>query len=146
MKPRTQLKVRLDDELEAVVRRYCAAHNVTQTALVQAALKEYIAGTSPHVVLQKRLDRMSRQLDGQRRMLHLLAEAFGSYVQLWLGHTPEVHADNIESARRDALARYRRWAEHVAKRLTGGDTFFLQFAAAPPAADAAKECEAAHED
>ena len=125
---RSQLKVRLEGDLDAVVRRYCAAHNVTQTALVQAALRDYISQASPYEALMKRLDRVSRQLEGQRSMLHLIAEALGGYVLLWLGHTPEVHPENIAEARRGAQARYRRWADHVAQRLTGADSFFLQFA------------------
>lgn len=126
----------MDGELDAAVRRYCAAHNITQTALVQASLQQYMSGASPYESLMKRLDRVSRQLEGQRRMLHLLAEAIGAYVMLWLGHTPEVHPENREEARRDALARYRKWADHVAKRLTGADSFFLQFAVSDIADDA----------
>jgi hypothetical protein len=118
----------MDGELDAAVRRYCAAHNITQTALVQASLQQYMSGASPYESLMKRLDRVSRQLEAQRRMLHLLAEAIGAYVKLWLGHTPEVHPDNLEGARLDAHARYRKWADHVAQRLTGADSFFLQFA------------------
>jgi hypothetical protein len=126
---RSQLKVRLDVELDAAVRRYCASHNITQTALVQASLLQYMSSASPYESVMKRLDRVSRQLEGQRRMLHLIAEALGSYVKLWLGHTPEVHPENLDGARRDAHARYRKWADHVAQRLTGADSFFLQFAA-----------------
>jgi hypothetical protein len=138
---RSQLKVRLDDELDAAVRRYCGSHNITQTALVQAALKEYMGDASPHAALMQRLDRMSRQLENQRRMLHLVAEALGAYVRLWLGHTPEVHPENRETARRDSQARYRKWADHVAQRLTGADSFFLHFSSAAFADDA--ELEAA---
>lgn len=124
---RAQLKVRLDAETDEAVRRYCAAYNITQTALVQASLRQYISGASSHESLMKRLDRLSRQLEGQRRMLHLIAEALGSYVKLWLGHTPEVHPDQLEHARRDAHARWRKWADHVAQRLTGADSFFMHF-------------------
>jgi predicted transcriptional regulator len=133
---RAQLKVRLDGDLDAAVRRYCAAHNVTQTALVQAALRDYISQASPYEALMKRLDRVSRQLEGQRSMLHLIAEALGGYVMLWLGHTPEVHPENREAARLGAHARYRKWADHVAQRLSGADSFFLQFTP-PLAVDAA---------
>jgi hypothetical protein len=134
----------LDGDLDAAVRRYCAAHNVTQTALVQAALRDYISHASPYEALMKRLDRVSRQLDGQRSMLHLIAEALGGYVFLWLGHTPEVHPENREEARRGAQARYRKWADHVAQRLTGADSFFLQFARLP-AVDGVAACGAASE-
>lgn len=133
---RAQLKIRLDPELDAAVRRYCAAHNLTQTALTQAALKEYLGNTSPMASLMKRLDHMSLEIEHQRRALHLLAEAFGTYVRLWLGHTPEIHPQNIEEERRKANARYRRFAEHVAQRLTGGDSFFMQFAPSPVASSA----------
>lgn len=126
---RSQLKVRLDVETDEAVRRYCAAFNITQTALVQASLRQYMSGSSPHESMMKRLDRVSRQLESQRRMLHLIAEALGAFVKLWLGHTPEVHPENLKYARRDAHARWRTWADHVAKRLTGADSFFMHFAA-----------------
>lgn len=132
---RSQLKVRLDVETDEAVRRYCAAYNITQTALVQAALRQYMSGASPHESVMKRLDRLSRQLEGQRRMLHLIAEALGAYVKLWLGHTPEIHPENLEHARRDAHARWRKWADHVAQRLTGADSFFMHFAAFAPGND-----------
>jgi hypothetical protein len=125
---RTQLKTRLDVDLDEAVRRHCAAHNVTQTALVQAALQQYLTRSSPYEALMLRLDRICRQLEQQRRVQHLVAEALGAFVLLWLGHTPEVHPEALELARRTAHARYRKWADHVAQRLTGADSFFLQFA------------------
>jgi hypothetical protein len=138
---RAQLKVRLDAETDESVRRYCAAYNITQTALVQASLRQYMSGASPHEAVMKRLDRVSRQLEGQRRMMHLIAEALGAFVKLWLGHTPEVHPDNLELARRDAHARWRKWADHVAQRLTGADSFFMHFASFGVGSD--EELEAA---
>jgi len=123
---RRQIKVRVDPELGAHVKRYCAAHNLTETALIQAAVKEYLSNTSPYESLMRRLDRVSQQLEQSKHSALTLAEAFAAFVRLWLAHTPEVPSRDAAHVWREALPRYRRFVDHVAKRLQADDAFFLE--------------------
>jgi hypothetical protein len=131
---RRQIKVRVEPELSVEVKRYCAAHGITETALMQAALKEYLTNTSPYEVLVRRLDRISLQVEQARHAVQMLTEAFASFVRLWLAHTPEVPSHDAASVWREALPRYRRFVDHVAKRLHSDDGLYLSLARAAGAA------------
>lgn len=132
---RRQVKVRVDPELSLHIKRYCAAHNLTETALMQAALREYLTNTSPYESLMRRLDRLSHQIEQGRHAVLTLTEAFALFVRLWLAHTPEVPSREAASVWREAQPRYRRYVEHVAKRLGASDAFYLELAALVSAAE-----------
>lgn len=58
----------------------CAATNATETAVVEAALRLHLDGTSDRTLLFRRLDRLGRAVERSHRDLELLSEAFGGNV------------------------------------------------------------------
>jgi len=137
-----QVKVRVGPELRSHINRYCAAHNLTQQALMEAALKEYLTNTSPYESLMRRLDRHSQQLEQGRHAVLTLTEAFAAFVRLWLAHTPEVPGREAANVWRAAQPRYRRFIAHVAKRLHADDAFYLELNARTTAHDSIEESNA----
>ena len=111
---RARLVPRVSAELAQRLADVCASTNATETAVVEAALRQYLEGTGDRTLLFQRLDRMGRAVERCHRDLELLSEAFGVFVQVWFAHTPTLDEGEKMSARRDAESRYRRFLEHAA--------------------------------
>jgi hypothetical protein len=102
---------------------YCAATATTESAVAEAAIAQYLDQTSDHTVLMRRLDRLNRAATRTQRDLDVLAEAFGTFVQIWFAHTPMIPSDAKSGARREAATRYQQFVDHVATKLGRGRQF-----------------------
>ena len=120
---RVRLQPYVDGELGRRLDQFCAATDVTESAVVAAAIRQYLDGTSDATLVLRRLDRLGRALAGNQRDVELLSEAFAVFVRLWFAHTPNIPEESKGSARASAESRYRRFAEHVAEQFSGGRRF-----------------------
>jgi len=120
-------RVRLLPYVEGVLAerlaQFCAASDVTVSAAVVAALRQYLDGTSDAMLVLRRLDRLGRAMARNQRDVELLSEAFAVFVRVWFAHTPSIPEDGKKSARASAESRYRQFVEHVAEQFSGGRRF-----------------------
>jgi integrase len=117
---RTGFRPYVDAELAKQLDVYCAAARVTESAVAQEALREYLDRTSDTTLLLRRLDRLGRAQERTSCDIEILSEAFGIWVEIWFAHTPTVADDLKAIARRSAQGRYAQSLEYVSKRLSGG--------------------------
>ena len=110
-------------ELAERVVGVCASSGVTESAVVEGALRQYLDGTSDKALLLRRLDRLGRAVERDHRDLELLSEAFAVFVRLWFAHTPRVADDAKQGARLSAESRYKQFVEHVAVQFSEGRRF-----------------------
>jgi len=101
----------------------CASSGVTESAVVEAALRQYLDGTSDRTLLFRRLDRLGRAVERDHRDLELLTETFAVFMRLWFAHTPSIPEDGKHAARMTAESRYRQFVQHVAEHFSGGRRF-----------------------
>jgi hypothetical protein len=101
----------------------CASTGVTESAVVEAALRQYLDGTSDRTLLLRRLDRLGRAVERDHRDLELLTETFAVFMRLWFAHTPSIPEDGKHAARMTAESRYRQFVQHVAEQFSGGRRF-----------------------
>jgi predicted transcriptional regulator len=120
---RARLVPRVSAEVAQRLSDVCASTNATETAVVEAALRQHLDGTSDRTLLFRRLDRLGRALDRSHREIELLSEAFGVFVHVWFAHTPPLDEEEKKSARRDAESRHKQFLEHVTRRFSGGRRF-----------------------
>ena len=120
-------RVRLAPYVEATLaerlEQFCAAAGATESAVVAAAVRQYLDGTSDTALLLRRIDRLGRALARHQRDLELLSEAFGVFVRLWFAHTPNIPEEGKTSARAHAESRYRQFVQHVTEQFSGGRRF-----------------------
>jgi hypothetical protein len=120
-------RVRLQSYVEPAfadrVNRYCVAMGVSESAIVQSSLEQYLDGVGDATLLLRRLDRLGRAAARSQRDLQLLSHAFGVFTRLWLAHTPRVPEEAKPGARVDAESRYRQFVEHVSEEFSGGRRF-----------------------
>jgi|HubBroStandDraft_5_1064220.scaffolds.fasta_scaffold139766_2 hypothetical protein len=115
----THLSATLRDRLSS----YCAASRIPERAVFEAALEQYISGTSDLTLVLRRLDRLGRAVDRMHRDVELLSAAFSVFVRLWFAHTPSLRDELKPGARSDAESRYRQFMDYVAQEFTGGRRF-----------------------
>ncbi len=120
---RVRVYTRLTDTLRDRLTGYCEASGIAERAVFEAALQQYIDGTSDMTLVLRRLDRLGRAGERMHRDLELLSEAFAVFVRLWFAHTPSVPADAKPVARSTAESRYKQFVEHVVQQFSGGRRF-----------------------
>lgn len=117
---KSQMKFRVVPEFARRVKAYCAARQITENALCQAALEQYLAGVSMEEVVLRRLDRNTMELNRLHLAVELLGESLGAFVKLWLGHNPEIENRERASAQREVARRYRVFVEYVKRGVRDG--------------------------
>ena len=110
-------------EVAERLQKYCAASGATESAVVEAALRQHLDGTSDRTLLFRRLDRIGRGVGRMQRDLELQAEAFGVFVRVWFAHTPNVAGESRRAAQSGSEARYRQYAQYVAEQFSMGKRF-----------------------
>jgi hypothetical protein len=99
---------------------YCARRGVSQAAVVETAIRQYLDQSSDPALIMRRLDRSGRRLERIRREVELLSEFVSVWVRLWLAHTPQLPEAARTAAQSSAAKRYQQILEFVSKRLSGG--------------------------
>jgi hypothetical protein len=135
----------VDPALADRVDGYCAARGISESALVQSALGQYLDGTGDATLQLRRLDRLGRAGARTQRDLELLSEAFAVYIRLWFAHTPTIPEDAKRGARVSAESRYQLFVQHVAEQFSGGRRF-LDDLPHEPVADEAELARLANKD
>ncbi|MGA3124855.1 MAG: hypothetical protein ABSF69_29260 [Polyangiaceae bacterium] len=120
---RVRLQPYVEGALAERLEQFCAAADATESAVVVAAIRQYLDGTSDATLYLRRLDRLGRALARSQRDVELLSEAFAVFVRVWFAHTPVVPESGKKSARAGAEIRYRQFVEHVAEQFSGGRRF-----------------------
>lgn len=101
----------------------------TQAELMRTAIAAFLAPEGPvslEAAEERRLDRLTRQLERQEEHLTFLTEAFRQFLRGWLTATPPL-ADAARAAA-EALGRerYKSFIKALAKRLAGGRTLVTE--------------------
>ena len=115
----THLSATLRDRLSS----YCAASKITERAVFEAAIEQYISGTNDMTLVLHRIDRLYRAADRVHRDVELLSAAFAVFVQLWFAHTPSLREEVKPAAREDAESRYQQFKDYVTQEFAGGRRF-----------------------
>jgi len=113
----------LRPELRERLAKLCAATRTTESAIVSAALQQYLDGTSDLALTLRRLDRLSVAIDRVLWSLEILSQAFAMFVRVWFAHTPRIPAEARSHARAHADVRYRQFMDRVGEQVSGGKRF-----------------------
>ncbi len=115
----TYLSATLRDRLSS----FCAASNLTERAVFEEAIEQYISGTNDMTLVLRRIERLGRAADRIHRDVELLTAAFTVFVQLWFAHTPSLRDERKPAAREDAESRYQQFKDYVTQEFVAGRRF-----------------------
>ena len=86
--PPQQIHPRLKRRVYNRLKAYTAQTGATDSAVVNAALAQYLDKSSDTALILRRLDRISRGQARAQREIEVLSEFLGAFIQLWFAHTP----------------------------------------------------------
>jgi hypothetical protein len=119
---RVRVSARISVSVRDRLTKYCAASGISERAVVETALRQYLEGSSDSALILRRLDRLQVLVGRDHRDLELLSEAFGLYMRAWfLAHSPSV-AENSKTMRAGEGA-CKIFAQHLGERFSAGHRF-----------------------
>jgi hypothetical protein len=101
----------------------CAARGVTESAVVEEALEQYLGGANDLKLVMQRLDRLSGEMRHQKRDLELLSEAFAASLKFSFAHTRPVPEESRMAALALADALYKQFVVHIVQQYSSGARF-----------------------
>lgn len=120
---RLRISAYLPCELRERLSKYCAAGATSESAVVAAALQEYLEHSSDGELVMRRLDRLDQAVAQVLRAIDLQSEAFAVFMKIWFAHTPSIAPDGRRAALALSEGRYRQYIEHVGARVAAGLRF-----------------------
>jgi hypothetical protein len=137
MRTRRRIHPYVRPELVQRLTAYCAARGITESAAVETAVENYLAGGErDNEVILRRLDRLSRAAGRQQRDLDVLTESLAAVVEMWFSLVPERSDKERAAGQRLGHARYEQFLDVISSRLAGGVRTAAKIARQEPADDA----------
>jgi hypothetical protein len=121
---RLRVCARLSAELRARLTKSSAASGISESTIIESALRKYLDIGDDTELLLRRFDRVERELLREHRDLELLSEAFGRYMRLWFtAHAPHTAEGGKATARSAAETQYKQFAQHLGAQFVQGHRF-----------------------
>jgi hypothetical protein len=122
---RQMVHSRLEAGIYKRLKAYTAQSGTQDSAVVNAALAQYLDKSSDAALLLRRLDRISRRQARAQREIEVLSEVTTTFIQLYFAHTRALEPDERKAAQQSALKRFGEMIEFVRKRLSGPKRFMV---------------------
>lgn len=122
------LKIRIQPYVTAGVHQklaaYCARRHLTESAVVDRALREHLDGLGDMTLLYQRLDRLNRSLQKLDRTQRIVGELCNQFIKAWFRNTPGLPEADNRVNEGPAKDRYRNLLARLTGAVTSGKTFF----------------------
>jgi hypothetical protein len=122
---RTKHTFRLPPDLAGQLADHAARKRVPQALVVETALSSFLSPDSferIETALGRRLDRLTRQVEGLERQITVSNEALALFVRFWLAATPALPDAAQPAAQAKGRERYEGFVEAVGRRLAKGQS------------------------
>lgn len=119
-----QLNTRLPIHMVQQIKYIAQERGVTEGAIVEAALRDYLGKTENEDILLRKSDKISRQIERFRREQRVLMEVLSSYIRVYLTHAQEIPELEKSEAELKGARKFTRFMELVAKTLDENKPFF----------------------
>jgi hypothetical protein len=110
-------------EVRQRLARHCAGLGLTESAVVNEALTQYLDGTSDATLWMRRQDLLDRRVQRLARDVEILSQTVGMFLRVWFAHTPALRKEARQAASQSGEQRYRLLLERVGEQFTGGKRF-----------------------
>ena len=125
---RTQRQVihpRVAMDLYNRLKAYAARTGTEDSAIVNAALAQYLDKSSDTALVLRRLDRITRRIGRLQREIDGLTEFSTTWAQMWFAHTPQLTPEARKTAQQSAKSRYSEMFDFIRKKISGRKRFLV---------------------
>jgi predicted transcriptional regulator len=120
---RTRHTFRLPPDLAGRLADYANRKQVPSSLIVESALSAFLSPDNSErteAALERRLDRLTRQLERLERHVTISNEALALFVRFWLTATPPLPDAAQAAAQAKGRERYEGFVEALGRRLARG--------------------------
>lgn len=129
MTTRTRMNVYFAPDLLKQVEALALRRNVSKSAVIEAAVASFLSGDTTErleAAMSRRLDRLSRQIDGLDEDFAVLGETLALFIHFWLTVTPPLPDSAKGSARAKGNERFEGFLLALGRKLATGDRFLKE--------------------
>lgn len=129
MTTRTRMNVYFDPALLKQLDALAMRRKVSKSAIVEAAVASFLSGDTSgklEAAISRRLDKLSRQIDGLDEDVAVLGETVSLFIRFWMSITPPLPESAQASARAKGTERFERFMQSLGRRLATGDRFLKE--------------------
>lgn len=103
---------------------YCARRRLTESAVVDRALREHLDGLGDLTLLYRRLTSINKSLHKIDRTVSIVGELINQFLKAWLRNTPPLPEADNRGNERPARDRYKLLMDRLTAAVTSGGSFF----------------------
>ncbi|MDF3625955.1 ribbon-helix-helix domain-containing protein [Acetobacteraceae bacterium LMG 32668] len=129
MAVRRRMNVYFESDLLKQVALLAARQKVSQSAVIEMAVRSFLTGDiagQQEAALIRRLDHLSRQMDGLDEDLSVMGETLALYVRAWMNAQLPLPPDAQEAAKARGRERYQNFLAILLRHLATGDRFLKE--------------------
>jgi predicted transcriptional regulator len=129
MQTKTRMNVYFAPDLLKKVEALALRRNISKSAVIEAAVASFLstdASERLEAVFARRMDRISRQIDGLDEDLAIVGETLSLFIRFWLTITPPLPDSAQASARAKGAERFESFLQTLGRRLATGDRFLKE--------------------
>lgn len=129
MQTKTRMNVYFAPELLKKVEALALRRNISKSAVIEAAVASFLSADASErleAVFARRMDRISRQIDGMDEDLAIVGETLSLFIRFWLTVTPPLPDSAQASARAKGMERFEGFLQTLGRRLATGDRFLKE--------------------
>lgn len=126
MQTKTRMNVYFEPELLKRVEALALRRNISKSAVIEAAVASFLSADASErleAVFARRMDKISRQIDGLDEDVAIIGETLSLFIRFWLTVTPPLPDSAQASARAKGAERFEGFLQSLGRRLAIGDRF-----------------------
>lgn len=126
MQTKTRMNVYFEPELLKKVEALALRRNISKSAVIEAAVASFLSADASErleAVFARRMDKISRQIDGLDEDVAIIGETLSLFIRFWLTVTPPLPDSAQASARAKGAERFEGFLQSLGRRLATGDRF-----------------------
>jgi hypothetical protein len=120
-----RLNVYFERDTARTLEKFAAQQNLKKSAVVEAAVRDYLAPDRADIreaALSKRMNRLHHQLEKIEQDLTVLTEATAIYIRYYLSVVTPIPEAHQEAARAQGKLRFSQFIEQLARHLQRGNS------------------------
>lgn len=129
MTTKTRKNVYFDPELLTQVEALSLRRNVSQSAIIEAAVASFLSGDTSdrlEAAMSRRLDKLGREIRELDEDLAVLGETLSLFIRIWLSSTLPLPESAQATARTKGAERFEGFMQMLGRRLATGDRFLKE--------------------
>ena len=121
----TQIHPRIPRGLALELKLQARKRKIPESGITEAALRIFLSQTEHEAVIDRRLNKLQKQLEKMTREQKILLETVATFVKVYLAHTPEIPDAQKSFSEEKGLVRFERFIRLISNAFEN-ETLFME--------------------